>query len=227
MRFNTFFVISTINSVHSSFTSDDRFKQTIETIQSIRQHSPGSNILLTDNSTKPLTTSQRILLKSLTDNLLECENTLFTDYINKTGKNKGLNELLAYQQLITFANKNGLLGSRIFKLSGRYSLSPRFDQWEWQKPKYHGKYGFCITPWVYNEGAGEFLKYFYNTALWSMCYTLVPEYSILMQTMFNWMMQTDDNLEMAHNVHIPKDKLVVVSNVGGHGWITNGEWTEF
>lgn len=226
MRFTTFFVISTVNSKHSTFTPDQRFRQTIETIQSIRQYAPGANILLADNSTEPLAASQYTLLRSLVDNVVEFENNLFTTYTNSTGKNKGLNELLVYQRLLNFAKKNGLLGNRIFKLSGRYTLSTQFDQWEWQKPQYHGKYVFRITKWIYNDGSGEYIKLFYNTALWSMCHTLVDEYCGLLQTMFDWMLETGENIEMGHNHHIPKDKLVITPTLGGQGYITNGEWTK-
>lgn len=224
---STFFVISNINSIHSHFTSDQRFRQTIDTIESIRIHAPGSNILFTDNSTVALDSSQQTILTNLVDHFVESDVNLFNRHINTVGKNKGLNEMLAYERLLNYAIKKGCIGSRIFKLSGRYTLSKKFDQWEYHKPQYLGKFVFRVTPWIYNEGAGEHIKYFYNTALWSMCISLVDEYKVLMQKIFNWMLTTGENIEIGHNIHIPKDKLLLVPSVNGCGWITNGEWTQF
>lgn len=223
---NTFLVTSAVNSVHSTFTPDERFRQTIETIESIRVRAPGSQIIFGDTSTIPLTSSQVAILSNIVDHYVDINVSLFTRYVNLIGKNKGLNELMAYEKMLDYAADKGCIGHRIFKLSGRYRLSPDFNQAEYYKPHYYGKYCFRITPWVYNEGAGEFLKYFYNTALWSMCYSLVEDYRGLLQKIFNWMLTTGENIEMAHNAHIPKEKLVVLSSTGGEGYITNGEWTE-
>ena len=229
MQHSTFFIISAINTQHSKFTPDTRFKQTLETIESIRRQAPGANILFTDNSTAALTSIQRAILTELVDHYVDLDTTLFTRYINIVGENKGLNEMLAYDHLLGYAEKNGCIGNRIFKLSGRYQLAEQFNHWEYHKPQYRGKYVFKVTPWIYNDGdgKGEYIKYFFNTALWSLCYSLVADYKQLLQGMFNWMMLTGENIEMAHNSHIPRDKLIIAPVVHGHGWITNGEWTEF
>jgi hypothetical protein len=45
--------------------------------------------------------------------------------------------------------------------------------------------------------------------------------------MFYYMMNTGENLEMAHNHHIPRDKLTIVGKVHGQGYMAGGEWTHF
>lgn len=226
-NFNTFFVISNVNTTHSAFDADTRFIQTIQTLESIRARVKNCKILFCDNSTVPLTASQIAVVKPMVDLLVPFKNSLFTKYVNMVGKNKGLNELLVYESMLAAARETGLVGRRIFKLSARYTLMDKFDPTEYEKPLYAGKYVFRITPWIYNEGGGEIMKFFYNTALWSMCSTLVPEYSKLMQEIFNHMLVTGENIEVSHNVKIPKDRLIIVPNVWGHGHMAGGEYTQF
>lgn len=188
---------------------------------------PGCNIVFLDNSSEPLNGGTQAVLAGMVDHYLEYTPDLFCRHINKTGKNKGLNELVAYECMLRWALENRVVGRRIFKLSGRYHLSSGFDIHEYQKPGYTGRYVFRITPWLYNDGAGEYIKNFYNTALWSMCSSLATEYLELVETIFSWMYTTGENIEVAHNAHIPKDKLIILPNLGGGGYITNGELTSF
>lgn len=227
MAGNTFFVISNINSRHSQFTPDDRFRQTLDTFASIRQQAPDSNIVFCDNSTIPLSDGQTKIIDGLVDLYVDYKNNLFTEHINLHGKNKGLNELLVYEHMLDAAVNANLIGRRIFKISGRYQLGSNFDITEYNKPQYYGKYVFRITPWIYNEGQGEFIKYFFNTALWSMCSTLIPHYRGLLPSIFSKMLLSGENIEVVHNLKIPKDRLVILDNLGGFGYITNGEKTTF
>jgi hypothetical protein len=226
-NYYTFFVISNINTVHSVFDGDTRFMQTVETLKSIRSRVKNARILFTDNSTAPLVDSQIAVIKPMVDMYVPYQNNLFNKYVNTLGKNKGLNEILVYENLLNVARNSGMIGRRIFKISGRYTLMDEFDICEYDKPGYTGKYVFRITPWVYNEGQGETVKYFYNTALWSMCGTLAPQYRLLLQEIFNHMMVTGENIEVSHNIKIPKDKLLIVPNVWGHGHMAGGEYTRF
>lgn len=225
--YSTFFIISSINSRHSAFDPDQRFRQTLESIGSVRSMAPGCNIVFLDNSSQPLTGSSKSVLAGMVDHYLDYTPDLFARWVNGNGLNKGLNELIAYEAMLRWAMNSGVLGRRIFKLSGRYKLDNRFNIHEWSKPGYVGKYTFRITPWVFTTTAGTYVKDFYNTALWSMCRTLTDEYLELLDKIFDWMMDRGENIEMAHNYWIPKDKLVIVPELGGSGYITNGELTAF
>lgn len=229
----TFFVISNINTAHTKITPDQRFLQTLETFQSIRKKVPSARILFADNSQEPITENQVNIIGSMVDAYVEYENNLFTKHVNSNGSNKGLNEMLVYEKLLNVAIEKNMIGKRIFKISGRYKLSDSFDIWEYELPKYLNKYVFTITHWLYNPtrpvgtGEGDVTKFFLNTALWSMCSTLVDNYRNLVPTIFNHMINTGENIEISHLSHIPKDKLITVPKIHGHGFITNGEYTSF
>ena len=47
-----------------------------------------------------------------------------------------------------------------------------------------------------------------------------------MQDIFNWMIATGENIEMGHNHHVPKEKLITIPDYGLEGPMTNGEWTK-
>jgi len=224
---NTFFVISNINSAHSQFTPDQRFVQTLETFYSIRLMAPGSAIIFCDNSTIPLTEHQLAIIRANVDHTVDFKNNLFTEWINSHGRNKGLNEVLVYREMLDSAMAAGLIGGRIFKISGRYRLRDSFDILEYGKPQYVGKYIFTITPWIFNDGVNTWVKNFYNTALWSMCSTLTGDYASRCKEIFECMLTENENIEMSHNKLIPVEKLVIFPKVHGCGLITNGSWTEF
>lgn len=225
--YNTFFVLSNINTTHTVFTPDQRFIQTIETLQSIKLRAPDAKIVFSDNSEVPIDHGQKSILSGYCDLVVEPHRNLYTTHVNRSGKNKGINELLVYQGVLDAALSAGLVGRRIFKISGRYRLTGEFDIHEYNKPQYYGKYAFKIVPWVYNEGGGNYVKNFFNTALWSMCSTLVDNYKYLMGDMFDYMLATGENIEMAHNKFMPRSSLELVQQLGGDGYITNGEYTRF
>lgn len=226
-NFHTFFVLSNINTLHTKLDPDRRFLQTVETINSIRVTVPSAKIVFCDNSSTPLTGAQESILSSNVDTYLTYKNNLFTDYTNKVGKNKGINELFVWEYMLEEAQRAGFIGSRIFKISGRYQLQNTFDINYYATPAVYNKYVFTTTDWIYNDGAGEYIKTFFNTALWSMCSSLVDNYRTLLRSMFYYMMNTGENLEMAHNHHIPRDRLIIVSKVHGQGYMAGGEWTHF
>lgn len=231
--FYTFIIASTINTKHTNFSSDQRFIQTINTIESIRQKCPNVKILIADNSTIPISKHQKDILTSRVDHYVDYQNNFFTEYVNQSGRNKGMNELFQCDAMIRAAQKHNLVGKRIFKISGRYLLSDKFDIHEYEKVKYYGKYAFRELHWLFNmerpvgTGPGDVPVLFYNTALWSMCSSLIDNFNGLLPTMFLNMMYKDDNIEITFRNTIPKDKLISVDPVGGHGPITFGEWTSF
>lgn len=128
-----FLITSTINTsprplgentsrVRSAYSPDQRFKQTLKTIESIRQRVPDALVLLLENS--KLLTHQHSVLESVCDKLI-----LFSEdnvaVTLRDGPNKGAAEaylLMNAQSLVKQYDCKIL-----FKLSGRYLLSERFD----------------------------------------------------------------------------------------------------
>jgi hypothetical protein len=227
--FFTFIILSNINSQHSVFSGTQRFVQTLETIHSIRIKVPNSKIIFCDNSNIELTHEQKSIIKERVDKFIEYENNFFNTYVNTSGNNKGINELFLMKYVLSEAKKSSLIGKRIFKISGRYRLSDDFNIEDYSNLQFYGKYAFTINRWMVNngDGRGELIYEFYNTALWSMCETLINEYVELLQNMFEHMLIVQNNIEMTHVAFIPKEKSIFLSSVKGCGFMTNGQFVTF
>jgi hypothetical protein len=130
-----FLVTSTINTsqrplshkaelIRSVFTPEERLNQTLATIQSVRDRVPRARIVLLENSR--LSRAQRSTLDSAADRVIafaddgDDEAAALCD-----GPHKGAAE--AYMLLRALELFSDVDYRTIFKLSGRYLLSDRFD----------------------------------------------------------------------------------------------------
>ena len=136
-----FLITSTINFINidngkkiikSYVTPNERFKQTINTINSIRSKNMNAYIVLLENSI--LNLNQFIILKKLV-NELKCynSNNIIQKYFNKH-LNKGLPELL---MIIKYLHTHNLYKYRnIYKISGRYYLNDNYNAQTFNQNKF-------------------------------------------------------------------------------------------
>ena len=110
----------------SVFSPEDRFRQTLETIESIRKFLPDAKILFIECSL--LRQDEIQLLQSRVDffiNVYEDEGIrnacLYT-------KSKGVGEAMKTRFAIDYIVNKGIGFRRLFKLSGRYSLNSKFEE---------------------------------------------------------------------------------------------------
>jgi hypothetical protein len=111
----------------SSYTREQRFEQTIETIKSIRQYIPNSYIVIIDNS--DLNNTEIIELKNIVDKLINITfDELLNDYTDKSPY-KGYGELMQqvtfYNEFLKFVDTTKI--NHFFKISGRYLVNDEFD----------------------------------------------------------------------------------------------------
>lgn len=224
-NFYTFIVTSHINTKHSKIDNNVRYEQTLKTFSSIKEKVPNSVIVFCDSSVDRLDENQIATIDSLVDCYVNFENNLFTRYITNNGYNTGLNEMLVINKLLQEVKRKNLLGKRLFKLSGRYELHNLFDINFYDNPEVLNKYVFRMHVWQFNEG--QFYKEMYNTALYSMCSTLVDEYQNYLQEIFDFMLSKSENFEYGHYMCLPKENVVVVPNVYGQGYMKNNQYLEF
>jgi hypothetical protein len=111
----------------SSYTREERFQQTIETIKSIRQYIPNSYIVIVDNS--ELNTREIVQLKNIVDKFI---NITFDELLNNYTDNspyKGYGELMQqvtfYNEFLKFVDTTKI--NYFFKISGRYLINEEFD----------------------------------------------------------------------------------------------------
>jgi hypothetical protein len=117
----------TYTSTRSIYTQEERLRQTIETIASIRRYIPNSYIVLVDNS--PFANETKGLLSNITDKLLNCTDDTVLQYETDVSIYKGIGELLqiirAYELFFRFVGSSHI--RNLFKISGRYVINNQFN----------------------------------------------------------------------------------------------------
>jgi hypothetical protein len=116
----------TYTKVRSVFTAEERYDQTVKTIESVRKYVPGAKILLVETS--ELSTVQQEGIRSKVDYFI---NT-FDDPVSKSicidSPKKGFGEAIQTKVALTFLLVNNIQFRRFFKLSGRYALTEKYNR---------------------------------------------------------------------------------------------------
>lgn len=222
-EFYTFIITSTINTKKITgvnvFDSENRFIETLKTIESIREKVKNSRIIFIDNSSEPLSDIQTNYIKHRVDKFHQIEHNIFTLFVNKIGS-KGMGESYMMYKALELIEENNLLGKRVFKITGRYWLADSFDISYYDDPKLIGKFAHKINQWDVSKD--NFFRHrervvYFETRLWSFCYTLFDEYKLLIQDIFKTMLinigEPMCNLEMCHWQLTPLDNVFEVETI--------------
>lgn len=129
-----FLITSAINTKFGVYTSEQRLLQTLDTILSIRQRVPDSKIFLLEMAAVPLTAEQTQILNAVVDNIIDFTSDPGVIGLYNSTDNwdvvKNVTEVMCFanalQRLHTDAAQFGTC-QRVFKISGRYTLSDQFD----------------------------------------------------------------------------------------------------
>ena len=146
--------------LRSCFTKEDRFEQTIETIQSIRNLNDNSKIMLVECS--ELDKSMTNSLKNKVDYFLQTYDDVSIREACINSEKKGWGEIKKLQKACEFIQQNDIQFNRLFKISGRYFLNIFFD-----KKNYDEKNEFTFKMILEDSG---------STVLYSVPYSLFPTY---------------------------------------------------
>jgi hypothetical protein len=219
--FYTFIITSTINTPFGKFSPQERFCQTLETIDSIRRKVSNAKILLIDNSLMRFPEKEEELIKSKVELFKYIEHNLITEHFNKNWQGSFGEVYLMWDAMRTL-RQNDMIGKRIFKISGRYRLSDSFDIAAYESLELYNKYVGIINNWdftqhVYDKECKRRTTYF-ETRLWSFCQSLFDEYENLIPYIYKFLVDVDSNYEVAHHSLLDHSKIAVFNpiHVEGH-----------
>jgi hypothetical protein len=134
----------------SAYDEQQRFEQTLETIECIRKKVPNSYVVLFECSSRPIDENQKDILKEKTD--------LFLEFYDEPVIQAIYENLEARPELITYGKSlletRGLLNTlyviqkhnifndsqRVFKLTGRYLLNDDFNIQDYESKFLEGRY---------------------------------------------------------------------------------------
>jgi hypothetical protein len=112
-------------SVRSVYSGDERFSQSLETIESIKKFFKNAKILFMECS--KLSENQENELRSQVDFYINIYGSNESNEACMTTNKKGYGEALQTKRAVEYILANNITFSRLFKISGRYSLTNLFD----------------------------------------------------------------------------------------------------
>lgn len=114
----------TYSKIRSVYSHEERFEQTLKTIESVRKYIPNATICLVDCS--QFTENEENILHSSCDYVLNLYDTQLRNtlrYSNSKSQCEGLQTLVVIQ----FIKQNNITFNNFFKITGRYTLNEQFD----------------------------------------------------------------------------------------------------
>lgn len=115
----------TYSKTRSVYTHDERFAQTLKTIESVRKHIPNCKICLIDCS--PFSQDELTVLHNGCDYVINLYHDLGIEKILRYGESKSLAEATQTSIVINFIKNNNIKFKNFFKISGRYELNDEFN----------------------------------------------------------------------------------------------------
>ena len=188
------------SSVRSVFSIEERFKQTLHTIQSIRDKMPSSAILLVECS--ELSAEMETILKSKVDYYLQCYTM---EHVRKACIDNGLKgygEAMKTREAVTYIKQHRIPFQRLFKISGRYYLNSSFSEDKYAMNDYSFK--------MYNNDSG-------STVLYSVSYSLLDNFmNVLQEVITNYQTKGVHGYETLLPVMCQPKKLIETLGVCGY-----------
>jgi hypothetical protein len=221
---NLFIVTSALKPIIGSYSDEERFQQTVDTLKSIRNIVPDAIIVVSDVSVRPLTEQERFSIAEKANFFIDMsaeENTL---KLSQHGQKSLAESVLVFNTLQTLRHNPEtakMMSSvkRIFKFGGRTILQDSFDISEYDN--LFGKFVFKkrIKSWMNPPVISDLLI----TRVFSFCPSLIDIYLGVIDKNISLIQQGFDT-EHAHFQNIPKEHLVEFDRLHCFGWLAgNGK----
>jgi hypothetical protein len=188
---NVFVAISAIGNDYGIFSYSERFNQLIETIQSIKQYAPDSDIIVCEISEERLPESDLQFLESIVNKVIYNNDDKYVTFLKYNSKDpspnkfekKTVGEIQATIKLLEYLQKQNKKYKRVFKIAGRYKLNENFNLKDYEnetrcvfteKENWFGKMVFLIRLWSFDyKQLNTILELFYNIQQYT--YNLVTQ----------------------------------------------------
>jgi hypothetical protein len=226
----------------SAYDEQQRFEQTLETIECIRKKVPDSYVVLFECSSKPIDEKQKEIFKEKADLFLEFYNELVLQQIYENLEKRP--ELITYGK--SLLETRGLLNSlyvikkhnlfsdsqRVFKLTGRYLLNDDFNIQDYQSKFLENKYVIKSYEYLPQEAENfndkeleNVYAYLYGakgmmiTGLWSFDRMLFNEAVEALERAFVYMekmIQFTAGTDVEHSLYrfLNKKNIISIPNLG-------------
>lgn len=214
-----FFVNSALNVKQLSvFNIQQRYEQTIKTIESIKNYCPNNKIILFDGSFELPKKEYIDHISSMNVIYLHTGDNTQIKQFSSMG-HRSLAESLSFIIAADYFKKNYINCKRIYKISGRYVLNNNFIL---NDDKYKDAFVFLppLDSWMSKEKQ-EFsgVDKLFRIRLWHMDSSLFDVFQSKMPSIFNNCFQYDIDVEHSYYKNLNMYKTVVVDPIGVEGVI--------
>ena len=232
MSKHTVLVTSAVYTNYGIYDTKQRIQQTLDTVKSAKQYIPGCTVILIDNSTTAIAQDESDELNELIDlvdfyidNSDDKDIQHFHNNITNYDIGKNSMECIGMYKALSYMSSNPEImdiitgSSRIFKLSGRYQLTDKFDITKFDNTETVNKYVFkkAQASWIAEADTG--VTTLLQTRLWSFTPSLFVDTIQLFQNILQNMFATFNigkYIDVEHSMakFIPAEKLVEIDTVG-------------
>jgi hypothetical protein len=232
---NIVLITSAVYSNYGIYTPAERIQQTLETAQSAKKYIPGAVLVLVDNSKVDVQNDDSPTFNELVDlvdyyidNSDDPDIQYFHNNVSNYDIGKNSMEVIGLTKALMYiTNTPDLMNevseaTRIFKLSGRYVVTDKFDITKFDNAETKDKYVFKRRQpaWCNPNVTGV------NSLLQTRLYSFTPSILVntlqllqaIMQNMFSVFNQ-GEYIDVEHSMFkfVPPEQLVEVDQVGLQG----------
>lgn len=219
MSKNLFLVSSAINAKHGIYTPRERFNQTLATCESIKMRCPNANIIMIDGGIKRVSDVQKEKLDEYVNDIFHFGDHPVVKEIQQSNNHdivKNMIEIFMFMNIFRDDLRSPEFSeylseySRIFKMSGRYTLNENFNIEKHTGPiVIRGPYTSQFSPQVTGG-----IQLQYMSRLWSFD---ISHLDYIAETYENMYKHMNDRLEeggyvdIEHLLYYHLDKKLVVN----------------
>jgi hypothetical protein len=209
---NLFIVTSALKPNIGVISNEDRFIQTVQSLESLRKHLPNDFIVLADGSPNEVEEEKYKELIKYVNGIVPWHYDSDVKNFAMTGQKSAAEIVLLFKMLILLKRDLDLSqmlaqSKRIFKYSARTTLHDSFDITKYDN--LFGKYVFKkrISTWMQDQRK-EVVDHLLITRMFSFCPSLIDNYMMTLHRSLNDVMKYGIDTEHAHYNQIDKKYLI-------------------
>ena len=224
-----FIVTSALNPNMGVVSHEDRLKQTIEGLESLREKCPDALVILAEGSPFKVEDEKIKQLEELVNFVADFSGDKDIGQFASIGKKSEAENVLMLKVLMLLKNEPGLMKimhsvRRVYKLSARTVINNGFNTVDHD---HFGEYVFKkrMPTWLAGDGAETFTDLLI-TRLFSFCPSLIDDYSIVCRRNLGVIRDAGVDTEHAHFFNIEPDRLVELDEIYCQGVMASTGATE-
>lgn len=226
MSSGIFFINSALGAKHLSiFSTEERFADTVKTVESIDKYCPDSIKYLFDSSSLDVPKGYFDKLTEMGVRVVDISKNTNVRKFSNLG-HKAITECLSLMYFLDWFNDNMRYSKRIYKLSGRYQLNENF------KPVEDIERNFIFSKakdsWMSQDMIDRsMVNKYYDTTLWSMDFSKLPIFQKELKNILLDCERYSIDIEHAFYKNLKKYEIKEVDKIGVCGKsASDGEYVD-